>query len=148
MYLWSTDLWNKNNICCVRQQKCKSFKIYICSPTRYTKCFNEWVYSALMLARHVSDLTGPSSGAFCTSCIRRLWYVVILVLLNTSSCCNGWTCWVVRWINSLIEALCVSCWTAYILQDDTRSLQCQLLKYVKNLLKISQDDDVTSHTVS
>ena len=27
-------------------------------------------YSALMLARHVSDLTGPSSGAFCTSCIR------------------------------------------------------------------------------
>ena len=28
-------------------------------------------YSALTLARHVSDLTGPSSGAFCTSCIRR-----------------------------------------------------------------------------
>ena len=29
-----------------------------------------------MLARHVSDLTGPSSGAFCTSCIRRfgMWY--------------------------------------------------------------------------
>ena len=43
-------------------------------------------YSALMLARHVSDLTGPSSGAFCTSCIRRLWYVVLLcVLLDTSS---------------------------------------------------------------
>ena len=39
-----------------------------------------------MLARHVSDLTGPSSGAFCTSCIRRLWYVVLLcVLLDTSS---------------------------------------------------------------
>ena len=39
-----------------------------------------------MLARHVSDLIGPSSGAFCTSCIRRLWYVVILcVLLDTSS---------------------------------------------------------------
>ena len=34
-----------------------------------------------MLARHVSDLIGPSSGAFCTSCIRRLWYVVIRVLL-------------------------------------------------------------------
>ena len=43
------------------------------------------VYSALMLALHVSDLTGPSSGAFCTSCIRRLWYVVIHVLLDTSS---------------------------------------------------------------
>ena len=43
-------------------------------------------YSALMLARHVSDLTGPSSGAFCTSCICRLWYVVLLcVLLDTSS---------------------------------------------------------------
>ena len=39
-------------------------------------------YSAPVLARHVSDLIGPSSGAFCTSCIRRL--------------CNGWTCRVVR----------------------------------------------------
>ena len=47
--------------------------------------FNEEVYSALMLARHVSDLIGPPSGAFCTSCIRRLWYVVIRVLLDTSS---------------------------------------------------------------
>ena len=28
-------------------------------------------YSALTFARHVSDLTGPSSGAFCTNCIRR-----------------------------------------------------------------------------
>ena len=26
--------------------------------------FNGWVYSSHMLARHVSDLTGPSSGAF------------------------------------------------------------------------------------
>ena len=34
-------------------------------------------YSALMLARHVSDLIDPSSGAFCTSCICRLWYVVL-----------------------------------------------------------------------
>ena len=60
--------------------------IYICSPTRYTKSFNDWVFSSLMLARHVSDLTGPSSGAFCTSCIRRLWYVVLLcVLLDTLS---------------------------------------------------------------
>ena len=42
-------------------------------------------YSALMLARHASDLTGPSSGAFCTSCIRRFWYVVIRVLLDTSN---------------------------------------------------------------
>ena len=42
-------------------------------------------YSALMLALHVSDLIGPSSGAFSTSCIRRLRYVVIRVLLDTSS---------------------------------------------------------------
>ena len=42
-------------------------------------------YSSHMLARHVSDLIGPSSGAFCTSCICRLWYVVIRVLLDTSS---------------------------------------------------------------
>ena len=42
-------------------------------------------YSALMIARYVSDLIGPSSGVFCTSCIRRLWYVVIRVLLHTSS---------------------------------------------------------------
>jgi hypothetical protein len=45
-------------------------------------------YSALMLARHVSDLIGLSSGAFCTSCICRLWYVVIRVLLDTSSRCK------------------------------------------------------------
>ena len=70
--------------------------------------------SALMLARHVSDITGPSSGAFCTSCIRRLWYVAIGVLLYKSSRYN------------FVGPHCVSCWTTYILQDDTRSLQCQL----------------------
>ena len=62
-------------------------------------------FSALMLAPHVSDLIGPSSGAFCTSCIRRLWHVLIRVLLDTYSrykvvgrrtafflqLCNGWT---------------------------------------------------------
>ena len=31
------------------------------------------------------------------------------------------------WINTVIIKLRVSCWTAYILQDDTRSLQYQLL---------------------
>ena len=34
-------------------------------------------YSALMLARHVSGLISPSSGAFFTSCIRRFGCVVI-----------------------------------------------------------------------
>ena len=42
-------------------------------------------HSSHKLARRVSDLTGPSSGAFRTSCIRRLWYVVIRVLLDMSS---------------------------------------------------------------
>ena len=28
-------------------------------------------------------------------------------------------------LNKLIKTLCVSCWTAYILQDDTRSIQYQ-----------------------
>jgi hypothetical protein len=35
------------------------------------------------VARHVSDLNGPSSGAF-TSCMLQIWYVVICVLLDTS----------------------------------------------------------------
>ena len=38
-------------------------------------------YSALMLARHVSDLIGALSGAFCTSCICRLRYVVLLCVI-------------------------------------------------------------------
>ena len=41
-------------------------------------------YSGLMLARHVSDLTGPSSGAFY-KLYSQIWYVVIRVLLDTSS---------------------------------------------------------------
>ena len=46
-------------------------------------------YSVPKLPRHVSDLISPSSGAFCTSCIRRLWYVVLLcVLLDTPAVTN------------------------------------------------------------
>ena len=37
-----------------------------------------------MLARHVSDLTGPSSGWFYTLYLQ-IWYVIIRVLLDTSS---------------------------------------------------------------
>ena len=37
-----------------------------------------------MLARHVSDLTGPSSGGFYTLYLQ-IWYVIIRVLLDTSS---------------------------------------------------------------
>ena len=53
------------------------------------------------------------------------------------------------WINSLIKTLCVSCWTAYILQDDTRSIQCQVNIYeiylfvwfIKSLRKITLGSD-------
>ena len=63
---------------------------YIYAVQQDTQCgLMSKFYLALILARHVSDLIGPSSGAFCTSCIRRLWYVVICR-------CNGWTCRVVR----------------------------------------------------
>ena len=48
-----------------------------------------------MLARHVSDLTGPSED---------------------------------KKLNH--KKLCVSCWTAYILQDDTQSLQYRVIKLV------------------
>ena len=48
---------------------------HICSPTRYTKSINEWVYSSSMLARHVSDLIGPSSGAFYKLHFQ-IWYVL------------------------------------------------------------------------
>ena len=37
-----------------------------------------------MLSRHVSDLTGPSSGAFYKLYVQ-IWYVVTHVLLETSS---------------------------------------------------------------
>ena len=37
------------------------------------------------MAEHVSDLSGPSSGAF-TSCMLQIWYVVIYILLDTSRC--------------------------------------------------------------
>ena len=38
-----------------------------------------------MLVRHVSDLTGPSSGAFVYKLYLQIWYVVIRVILDTSS---------------------------------------------------------------
>ena len=37
-----------------------------------------------MLARHVLDLTGPSSGTFYKLYLQ-IWYVVIRVLLDTPS---------------------------------------------------------------
>ena len=44
--------------------------IYAVQQDTESVLMNEF-YSALMLARHVLDLTGPSIGAFLTSCICR-----------------------------------------------------------------------------
>ena len=55
---------------------------YICKPTRYVM-FCDWVYSQHLVARHVSNLNGPSSGAF-TSCMLRIWYVGICVFATYS----------------------------------------------------------------
>ena len=57
-----------------------------------------------MLARHVSDLTGPSSGGFLTSRIRRfgMWYYCAYYSTRPAvtklyvGLRNGWTCRVVR----------------------------------------------------
>ena len=72
-----------------------SKEINMCSPTRYKKRFNEWVYSSRMLARHVSDLAGPSSGAFYKLYLQ-IWYVVLLCVLLDTSSRYCWTCRVVR----------------------------------------------------
>ena len=62
-----------------------------------------------MLARHVSDLTGPTSGAFLQAVFADLVCAVIRVLLDTPSRYE------------------VVGRTAYISQDDTRSLQYQFI---------------------
>jgi hypothetical protein len=44
-----------------------------------------YFYSQHLLARHVSGLTGPSSGASFYKQYVQIWYVVIRVLLDASS---------------------------------------------------------------
>ena len=61
------------------------FLIYMQTNKIYNVVLMSKFIQHFLSARHVSDLIGPSSGVFCTSCIRRLWYVVIRVLLDTSS---------------------------------------------------------------
>ena len=55
------------------RDRVSSCNIYAVQQDTQSVLMSEF-YSAFMLARHVSDLTGPSSGAFCTSCIRSMWY--------------------------------------------------------------------------
>ena len=42
-------------------------------------------YSSHMLAQHISGLTDPSLGTFVYKLYVQIWYVVIRVLLDTSS---------------------------------------------------------------
>jgi hypothetical protein len=60
--LFSSRLQLIHSVCCYSTEQKGQFLFfqYICSPTRYTKFSNGRVYSSHMLARHVSDLTGPS----------------------------------------------------------------------------------------
>ena len=86
-----------------------------------------------MVARHVSDLNGPSSGVF-SSCMLQIWYVVFCVLLNMSRCYavvgrtssynQNMLSHQTLWVNLIIKH-CASCWITYILQDDTWSIQYQ-----------------------
>ena len=54
---YSKCIYNFTNDCTII-----SNKTYVQSNKIHKVFFNEWVYSSRMLARHVSDLTGPSSG--------------------------------------------------------------------------------------
>ena len=84
-------------------------------------------YSSLMLARHVSELTGSPSGAF-NKLYLQIWYVVIRVLLVTSS---------------RYEVV----GTAYILKDDTRSPQYQVNHVLYYFIK-TNDDSRGLHQIS
>ena len=71
--LFCTFTFNKSESIYADQQDTQSF-------------FMIEFYSSHTLARHVSDLTGPSSGAFVYKLYVLVWYVVLLfVLLDTSS---------------------------------------------------------------
>ena len=65
-------------------------------------------YSSHMLARHVSDINGLSSGAFFYKLYVQIWYVVIRVLLDTSSR-YGWTCRVVCTVVPHTESAHTAC---------------------------------------
>ena len=45
-------------------------------------------YSALMLARHVSNLIGPSSGAFVYKLYLQIWYVVVRTVVPHTKVCE------------------------------------------------------------
>ena len=66
------------------RDRVSSCNIYAVQQDTQTVLMSEFIQHFL-LAWNISDLIGPSSGAFCTSCMCRLWYVVIRVLLDTSS---------------------------------------------------------------
>ena len=76
----------KKSICEVRTEswhcrhRVSSCNVYAVQQDTQSVSMSEF-YSSRMLARHVSDLTGSPSGAYL-----QIWYVVIRVLLDTSTC--------------------------------------------------------------
>ena len=48
--------------------------LYMQANKTHKVFFNEWVYLSCMLARHVSDLTGPSSEEFYKLYLQMDWW--------------------------------------------------------------------------
>ena len=61
-------------------------------------------YSSHMLARHVSDLTGTSSGAFLQAVCADFGMCSYGASSSTRPAVNGWTCRVVRVLPHTISA--------------------------------------------
>ena len=57
------------------RDRVSSCNIYAVQQDTLSFFFNDWGYSSHMLARHVSDLIGPSSGAFHKLYLQ-IWYVL------------------------------------------------------------------------
>ena len=75
----------------------------------------------IQLVQNAPD-DGPMRSETCRANLSAEKNILIKTL-----CVSFWTAYILQddiW--SLQCQVCVSCWTAYILHDDTRSLQCQV----------------------
>ena len=77
------------------------------SPVHHQERFVQAVFADLVCAVIQSRFVWVIGQVLWRRCIMKLWY--------RSAVCD-----------CVLLLNCVSCWTAYILQDDTRSLQCQV----------------------
>ena len=72
--------------------KSKIYNTYAVQQDTQSFFFMIEFYLSHMLARHVLDFTGPSSGAFVYKLYVQVWYAVIRVLLHTKSALTARTC--------------------------------------------------------